>query len=307
MRERLLFSAPLAAHLRGEPIRVVDAGARGELDPPFSLLPAELVGIIGFEPDADECERLNAGAGPNGTYFPVALWSEEARVPIHVAAVESCSSVHPPNEPVLSRFAPAHREPRRTVSTVDFPAMTLDAALASAGLDADFLKVDVQGSEFEVLTGAAETLSKQICAAIVETWTAEVHRGQRLTGDVLRLMADHGFELVDVSVAAGWTRDRPENLTGKAQVTGLDLLFLRDLRARPAAAATKLVKQAAIADVFGFPDIALDTLDAAETAGALGVAELREWVVRTSAPPSGGRARLFRRSRREDPYARLHY
>ena len=44
---------------------VVDVGARGGFSPAWDVL-QDQVRLIGFEPDTEECDRLNADAGPVG-------------------------------------------------------------------------------------------------------------------------------------------------------------------------------------------------------------------------------------------------
>jgi FkbM family methyltransferase len=257
----LLASQALRGALEGEPITLVDAGARGALDPPWAGLPADVLHVVGFEPDERECERLNAAAQPGRRYLPVALWSDEREVDVHVAATASCSSVLPPNAPLLARYAPAHVDPRDTTAIASYPARPLDAVLSQHGLRCDVLKVDVQGAEGEVLRGARETLRDQIDVAIVETWTTEVHAGQLLTGDVLALARAAGLSLFDVSVAAAWGRRSTGelDLAGKHQVVGLDLLFVRDPADWPVGAPLpRRVRCAAVAEAFGFPDVALE-------------------------------------------------
>jgi FkbM family methyltransferase len=196
---------------------------------------------------------------------PKALWSQTGRVALHRAAVASTSSVHPPNFPLLGRFLAQHGEPRTTLATLEVECTDLDGALARLGRQADFIKIDTQGAEYEILSGAARALGDSILGAVVETWTTEVHRGQRLAGDVLRLMHDHGFELFDVSIAAAWHRRRARDVPslGRRQIVGLDLLFLKEPALDPARFARPAVaaKAAAIAELYGVPELALELLE----------------------------------------------
>lgn len=259
----LLHDPAFAAAIAGEPLVLVDAGARGRLDPPWEGLGAEVLTVVGFEPDADECRRLEAAAPAGQRYLPVALWSHATEVDVHVAATPSCSSVHPPNAELLRRYADPHVRPRDTASVARFPAQALDDVLDEHGLRADVLKVDVQGAEAEILRGAARALRETVDVAIVETWTVEVHRGQGRTHDVLALAADAGLSLFDVGVAAAWDRRASAglDLAGKRQLVGLDLLLIRDPADFPAEAGpVRRAKAAAVAEAYGFPDVALELL-----------------------------------------------
>jgi FkbM family methyltransferase len=210
--------------------------------------------VVAFEPDAAEAERMNRSAPPGVEFVPAALWSREGTVDLHVAAVPSTSSVHAPNAPLLKRYEVIHSAPRATREVVTVPATTLDRVLDERGLRCDFLKVDVQGAEFEVLRGASLSLD-ELLGAVVETWTVEVHAGQRLTGAVLEKLAAHGLDVFDINVAAAWYRRgaAAQGLEGRRQVTGLDVLALRD---PPPADPVRRAKAAAIADAYGFTDVA---------------------------------------------------
>ena len=313
LADRLIFSEVWREAIAADPLVLVDAGARGSLEEPWASLDAEVLQAIGFEPDEQECRRLNERARPGERYLPTALWSEAGAVDIHVADVPSCSSVHPPNFELLRAYRDEHWKPRETQAVSQYPATTLDAALAGEGLRCDFLKIDTQGAEFEILSGAAESLDRDVFGVVVETWTEEVHAGQRLSGDVMTLMAKHGFALYDLGVGAAWHRAGDlEN--GKRQIIGLDLLFLRRRAAWPEEQpVAKLLKAAAIADLYGFTGYALGILTDAEALEDGGPAaelssQLREAAVRRQETPGGWR-RLLRRARpgsTDQEFASLH-
>jgi FkbM family methyltransferase len=300
MKQRALFSDAFRGAVAEDPLVLVDVGARGGMEEPWRSLPPEVLRVVGFEPDAAECERLNASALAGHRFLPVALWDSEREVEVHVAEVPTCSSVHPPNAELLSVYRSEHASPRETREVVSYPATTLDQALAGQNLACDVLKVDTQGSEGEILRGGAETIRRDVLCALVETWTVPVHSGQALTGDVLSFMADAGLTLFDVSVAAAWQRPLPEGveLDGKRQVTGLDLLFLR--ASRPAGAETRLLKLAAVADVFGFPDLALQLLAESSSTDARALSRAVIAGARPAAPRSAG---ILDRVRRRTPSA----
>jgi FkbM family methyltransferase len=295
------------------PLTLVDVGARGELDPPWDEIPPSALQVVGFEPDRAECTRLSAASASNMRFLPVALWSGDGEVDVHIAATPTCSSVHPPNQEVLRQFDNVHVAPRATKETVRYPATSLDSILAREHLPCDFLKIDTQGAEGEIVCGAASTLRHRALGALIETWSTEIHQGQQLTGSVMTRMHELGFQLFDINVAAAWRR-RPTSivpLSGKPQIVGLDLLFLRDPRSthQSGDAEVRMLKAAALAEVFGFPDYALELLDT--VAIATWAPAAREAVLagargRRSLPARA--QRLVRRLRGQTPgeFAPLH-
>src|SRR5204863_8936245 len=145
LTRRALFSSAFREAVEADPVTLVDVGARGGLEEPWRSLPHEVLDVVGFEPDRQECEKLNVDAPPGRRFLPVALWEEARNVEVHVAAVPSCSSVHPPDAELLGRYLPEHAAPRETKRVVSFPAKTLDEIAREEGLRCDVLKVDTQG------------------------------------------------------------------------------------------------------------------------------------------------------------------
>lgn len=60
----------------------------------------------------------------------------------------------------------------------------------------DFLSIDTQGSEYEILQGARETLQSNVLGLLVEVEFHPVYKNQKLFGDVTKLLADQGFHFV---------------------------------------------------------------------------------------------------------------
>ncbi|HEY3932797.1 MAG TPA: FkbM family methyltransferase [Verrucomicrobiae bacterium] len=75
---------------------------------------------------------------------------------------------------------------------------TLDKIAAEAKIDRiDLLKIDVEGFEFEVIKGAAQILGKT-CAVIVEVSLVRQTGKTSLLVEMLRLLTNHGFEVINV-------------------------------------------------------------------------------------------------------------
>jgi FkbM family methyltransferase len=316
-RRKLLFS-PRLPILAGGPLLYLDAGARGDLDEPWSLMPPQSLSVVGFEPDAEECRRLNQGVPPHldRKYFPTALWSEKTELDIHINLQPSTSSVYPANMEGLKKFAQAHWRPREEVRAARVPATTLDSIISQHGISPDFLKLDTQGAELPILKGAETTLRSHAIAVLAETWTTEVYKGQALSGELLSFMNQSGFSLFDFNVAAAWHHETAaaHGLRDKRQIVGLDYLFLREDFTLLGNAAGKVIKAAAIADMFGFSGAAIDFLDTciSQSGENSALAEARAFILREAQRGEGVVERQMRRIRRllggrhESHFARLH-
>jgi FkbM family methyltransferase len=267
MSNRLIYTPLFKSIIGVDQVVLLDGGARDNLPPEWSLL--ESLGClktIGFEPDVEECDRLNSPALANlsRTYFPKALWNTDGLINIHIAKSPGSSSVYPPNQEILRKFDPGVWEPRCTEKHVAVESATIDSVLRIANSDCDFIKLDIHSAEYEALEGAVASLKTKVFGVLVETWTLEYHQGQRLAHDVMKILIDLGFQLFEVGIAAGGRRGITATvpLYGKQQVHGLDLLFFKDPIVFPCdqKSLVKCVKSAAIADLYGYPDYAITIL-----------------------------------------------
>jgi FkbM family methyltransferase len=73
---------------------------------------------------------------------------------------------------------------------------TLDDLLAARVSSVDFLKLDVQGYELEVLRGASQALG-HAQAVLMEASLVPINRGCPLIGDVIQFMNEAGYRLMD--------------------------------------------------------------------------------------------------------------
>jgi FkbM family methyltransferase len=79
-----------------------------------------------------------------------------------------------------------------------YPMQTIDLVVKSQGLTApNFLKLDVQGYELEVLKGAQNTLSK-MSVVLAEVNLIDIHKGAPLLDDLVLFMRDRGFVAYDI-------------------------------------------------------------------------------------------------------------
>ena len=176
---------PFKRHLEKDRLRLIDVGARGGLDPRWQRFETALE-LIAFEPDPEECERLNRDASSlpyPARFLPHALWREASdAVPFHVANWPVGSSIYAPNEDFLRPFPEAHQLLGvKDVQTIS--AVTLDEALSREELGADHLKLDVEGAELDVMAGGRIALG-QALALEVEVEFNPVFRDQPLFADV---------------------------------------------------------------------------------------------------------------------------
>lgn len=154
--------------------------------------------IVLFEPQREFLEQARAKPAcrrHGWRLLPVALGDNEGEEVLKVAQTRAAASLlEPLSGGGLSAQTRCDHEDRVRV-------LPLDSAVSREHLPPpDLVKMDVQGFECHVIAGGANTL-RQAERMVIEASLRPVYRGQPLLMDVLRRVADIGFEVDDVTDA----------------------------------------------------------------------------------------------------------
>jgi FkbM family methyltransferase len=173
-------------------LTLADVGSAGGLKDRW-LPAASRVRALLFEPrDVDAVT-----ASGREVSFPVALAESAGTRELRITAMANMSSLLEPNARLLGSFRKkgAHAKVERRVSVQVQP---LDALLAREGQIVDALKIDTQGSELQILQGAAGALADSVVLAEVEVSFIERYLGQALAADLITWMQARGFRLIEL-------------------------------------------------------------------------------------------------------------
>jgi FkbM family methyltransferase len=207
-------------------ISLVDIGAAGGLQDrwkPFSAL----VDLVAVEPDPrakESIERLESTSLRSLHRVNSPLASTHREIDFFLCKHPRQSSVLKPNSKHFAKYNDGHKWNVEKVEQMS--AITLDSALASK-IQPDFLKLDTQGSELDILQGATATLHS--CLGIeVEVEFREMYQSQPLFGDLSKFLLDNEFDFIDFVAFGKWERSRPDGLrTFLGELIHADALFLR--------------------------------------------------------------------------------
>lgn len=159
-------------------IRIVDAGAAAyETDPYARLSQQGLCDVVGFEPNADNCAKRNADARPGHRYLPYALGDGRARR-FYECQNPLTSSLYRPNAAMLEKFSCISLP---VVGEHDIQTHRLDD-LAEIQ-DIDYLKLDVQGAELDIILGAPRLIQSTLLVH-TEVEFIPIYSDQPLFGDI---------------------------------------------------------------------------------------------------------------------------
>jgi FkbM family methyltransferase len=127
----------------------------------------------------------------------------------------------------------------------------------------DFLSLDTQASEYEILLGACDALANSICGLIVEVEFGEMYLGQKRFQDIYDLLDDAGFDFVRFLSLGETANAAPLGLRGSGYQGQADALFLRRIGCLPSEEGHRtalLIKLCFFALVFGVVELAVQCL-----------------------------------------------
>lgn len=187
-------------------IHFIDVGAIGELPDPWFKNARYVRKLLRFEPQESQSVH------PDVITFDCALGSRNETRPFHIyqGNLSHGSSFFEQNTEYVdanwetlktkgpARLAATWHERGKLIRTIQIECRTLDAVLRELNLDFtfDFIKIDTQGAEFEILSGSEDFLRNDCLGLQLELYTVPVYKGIRLKDEVTVFLAERGFDLV---------------------------------------------------------------------------------------------------------------
>lgn len=196
LSEALFTESAVGAELLKKPLGFIDIGARGGVHSIVEPL-AAFTAVLAFEPDEDECSRLikeQKSKYAEIKILPVALADKEGESILYRYASPVNNSLRPENTYAINRY---QIKTFQRIGTIPIQTTTLDKVLfEKAGLldtYGEFIKLDTQGTEWEVLQGAQRVLEERTLAIILEADFFPYYVGQKLFSDVEIFLRERGF------------------------------------------------------------------------------------------------------------------
>jgi FkbM family methyltransferase len=250
---------------------IVDVGANPiDGDPPYkAMLEAGLCDVIGFEPQAEALARLEQKKGPRERYLPYALGDGTPGM-LNICELDGMTSllVPEPRHLALFNLFPIWGKVK---TRIPVDTRKLDDVPEIAAMD--FLKMDVQGSEREILAHGRTKLKE---AVVVQTEVSFVplYQGQPVLGEIDLALRAEGFLPHCVTGTKIWpiapmvVGDAPNR--GIRQLLETDMVYVRDF-SRPENMTTEQWKQLALVahHCYGSYDLALKAIATLTGLGAL--------------------------------------
>lgn len=273
--EKRLFEA--------DPIVIVDIGARGGFNSEWSAI-RKGSRIFCFEADKAECERLMATAPSNVTYIPHALAGKPGPAVLYETKLAASTGLYKTDMTYFGRLL--NRDNGVVVAEHRVEATTLDVALQEFGIDSvDFIKLDAEGAELDILRGAAQLIDvSPVVGVLSEIRYQQEINGSPAFGDFDCYMRQTGLRLYglcafnqshvalpypsigDYRLPSG---ERFFAYTTRGQIQDGDAIYFRDLLIDAnraifdAATPVKILKLAVLYEIYCLNDCAAELIFAA--------------------------------------------
>ena len=238
------------------PITVVDVGAQLLESEDHAYAPLERAQAcrkVAFEPIEEEAKKL-AKAEPHTVVLPHFV-GKGGPATFGLARFSPTSSLLEPNIAFLRKFM-ALPDMCERVARSEVVTTRLDD-IKEIG-ECDFLKLDVQGGERDVLIGAERTLEDTIVVQ-TEVEFAPIYEGQGLFADIDSFLRKRNFELIDlIKLGYGGYAALPARTT-ESRLLWADAVYFKSPERLAEKGSAQLLKAAFIAHVnYGYYDLAAD-------------------------------------------------
>jgi len=266
---------------------MLDVGARFGL-PAFLRPVSRNLRWIGFEPDAEECARINARLGDQGRCYPTALHRDASVREFYLTRWPSASGYYAGDRDYWDRLEVGWMT--AVERSMALPAQSLDGFAQEHDIgDVDLIKLDAEGAETDIISGGRAAIERWgvLCVVAEARFlpTGQQHAtGERVPvfSDLDGLLCRIGFAFFDL-VPRRHARatmptfhdlisDQHRRMPGPSvygQVVAADAVYFRDAVSEcfgnPAAQEDwpreRLLKLAALYSLFGLVDCAAEVLD----------------------------------------------
>jgi hypothetical protein len=276
LRERGVFDR--------HPFVLIDVGCAGGVAEPWRAFGPTLI-AHGYDPDVGACEEAQARElFPGVRYHARFVGLSESHPFVERRRAEVG---HWPETNIWGRVTAGHlAQKEQAPNGGPAPAPRLADPASLVGVDeivrderlptVDFLKVDVDGPDLEVLESATEVLAdRQVLGVGVEVnWFGSANPTEPTFHNTDRLLRERGYALFGVTVRPYSRTDLPAPFllelyaqTRFGQPYQGDAIYVRDLAApdqqdlADAYPAEKLIKLASVYELIGLPDCAAEVLN----------------------------------------------
>ncbi len=117
----------------------------------------------------------------------------------------------------------------KSEESVFIETFSLSELLKKKSLPIDFLSLDVQGAEYDILLGSKDVIAQSVVGIQLEIEFIELYKNQRVFSEIDRLLNSMGFELIDVnSIGRASPISLPIGFRAEEQIMYADFVYIKN-------------------------------------------------------------------------------
>jgi len=187
-------------------INFIDVGCAGYMPSPWRIneYGKYINYVLGFDGFSDELNYLDKEFSNNIVYNSI-IFDDEKELLFNICKRSRVSSLFKPNREVLKSYI-------KYINTIRYPkiyhinkydieenrkvkCVRLDTILKKHDINFDFIKIDTEGADYNVIKSLGKYLDTQIVGIHTELYFKEMYKGITLFEDVDSFLKEHGFYL----------------------------------------------------------------------------------------------------------------
>jgi len=155
--------------------------------------------IYSFEPFLPSFEKLkdSVKSFPNIQIFNTAISNFTGKVDFHVNKLSATNSILPTSEDSEKNWGENILD---TIDTIKVSSTTIDDFVEKFKIETiDILKIDTQGTEYEIIEGAGKSIEQnKIKIIYLEIIIVSTYQGQKYSDEIFLLLRNKGFQLFNL-------------------------------------------------------------------------------------------------------------
>ena len=209
--------------LKDNPITILDLGAAGGIHKRWNSYKTVIRSIL-FEANKEEYMKLISNKQESTIVINSVLADKCKMVNFNICEKQQVSSTYVPNVSLLKMYEESERF--KINKTIRMEANSINNLLPDNGIkEVDFIKIDTQGSELDILKGATNYFENLI-GLEVEIEFVELYLDQPLFPEVHSFIESKGFSLIDLRKYY-WKRKNNRSSYNKGNLIFADALYLK--------------------------------------------------------------------------------
>ena len=182
-------------------INIADVGAFGGVDPGWAII-GDCLHVYGFEPNKEECKRLidnGCDFVRSVSFVDKAIAASSGIQTLFLSRSATCASLRKPLDSQFSRFSKIGSQRNRRASNirgVSVETINLQEFGQRNGVVFDFIKLDTQGTEFDILESCEAAFYDNLIGLEVEVEFIPLYEDQKLFSEIELFLRNKGFSLV---------------------------------------------------------------------------------------------------------------